>query len=102
MTGFLEQLRQSFRTVEEAVRSLSVSKSSRMRLVGRCQLHQRDINNGKIVGLKLLDKERRSTSNRGFKGLKKPSEGEISMKFHHPRVVETIEHGETISRQPLP
>jgi serine/threonine-protein kinase len=63
--------------------------------------HQaRDIANGKIVGLKLLDKEKTKHFEARFKGLNKPSEGEISMKFHHPRVVETTEYGETLTGQP--
>jgi serine/threonine-protein kinase len=55
----------------------------------------RDIISGKHIGLKLLDKDKTAAFEARFKGLNKPSEGEIAMKLKHPRIVETYEHGYT-------
>ncbi len=59
----------------------------------------RDKQTGQIVGLKLLDAEKTAAFEARFKGLKKPSEGEISRAIHHPRVVETFEFGITATGQ---
>jgi len=55
----------------------------------------RDRLTGKTVGLKILDSEKTATFEARFKGLKKPSEGQIAMLFKHPRIVETYEAGLT-------
>jgi serine/threonine-protein kinase len=55
----------------------------------------RDLETNKIVGLKILDAAKTAAFNARFKGLKKPSEGEIAMQLKDPRVVETFEHGLT-------
>lgn len=55
----------------------------------------RDIANGKTVGLKILDPEKYEAFEGRWKGCKKPWEGEIAMRFKHPRIVETIEAGDT-------
>ncbi|HEX5105367.1 MAG TPA: protein kinase, partial [Pirellulaceae bacterium] len=54
-----------------------------------------DRTTGKTVGLKLLDPEKCAAFEARFKGLKKPSEGEIALKLKHPRIVETLEYGKT-------
>lgn len=54
-----------------------------------------DRTTGKTVGLKLLDPEKTAVFEARFKGLKKPSEGEIALKLKHPRIVETLEAGMT-------
>jgi len=54
-----------------------------------------DRTTGKTVGLKLLDPEKTAVFEARFKGLKKPSEGEIALKLKHPRIVETLEAGTT-------
>lgn len=59
----------------------------------------RDIQAGKVVGLKILDDEKTSAFEDRFKLLKKPSEGEIALQIKHPRVVETYEHGLTTTGQ---
>jgi eukaryotic-like serine/threonine-protein kinase len=56
----------------------------------------RDLRNGKIVGLKILDREKTAAFEARFRGLKKPTEGEIGMLLKHLRLVETFEHGTTI------
>lgn len=64
------------------------------------QFHMvRDHQTGKVVGLKLLDTEKTAQFEARFKGLKKPSEGEVSLQLKHPRIVETYEHGWTKNGQ---
>ena len=49
----------------------------------------KDLRTGKIVGLKILDIEKTAAFEDRFRGLNKPSEGEIGMLLRHPRLVET-------------
>src|SRR6185369_13774411 len=55
----------------------------------------RDRETNEIVGLKVLDKAKTDALEARFKGLKKPTEGEIASSFKHPRIVETYYHGMT-------
>ena len=55
----------------------------------------RDRETGQIVGLKILDKKKTDELEARFKGLKKPTEGEIAVQFDHPRIVKTFLHGIT-------
>lgn len=55
----------------------------------------RERSTGKIFGLKILDPEKTDAFEARFRGLDKPSEGEISMQFDHPLIVKTFEYGET-------
>jgi serine/threonine-protein kinase len=55
----------------------------------------RDRDSGQIVGLKVLDPEKTAAFEARFKGLKKPSEGEITSRFDHPNIVKTLEYGTT-------
>jgi serine/threonine-protein kinase len=55
----------------------------------------RDRATGNIVGLKILDKAKTDALEARFKGLKKPTEGEIASTFEHPRIVTTYSHGIT-------
>jgi eukaryotic-like serine/threonine-protein kinase len=55
----------------------------------------RDRQTDKIVGLKILDKAKTDALEARFKGLEKPTEGEIATSFKHPRIVETYSHGIT-------
>lgn len=55
----------------------------------------RDRTTGRMVGLKILDKEKMAAVEARFKGLNKPSEGEISSRFDHPYIVKTYEYGLT-------
>jgi serine/threonine-protein kinase len=48
-----------------------------------------------IVGLKILDKAKTDALEARFKGLTKPTEGEIATSFNHPRIVTTYSHGIT-------
>ncbi len=55
----------------------------------------RDRKTDQVVGLKIADSEKLQFFENRFKGLGKPPEGEIAMRFHHPLIVETYEHGLT-------
>ncbi|MDA7874995.1 serine/threonine protein kinase [bacterium] len=55
----------------------------------------------RMVGIKILDIEKMELFENRFKGLKKPSEGEIALAMHHPNVVETYEVGLTMKGQPV-
>ncbi len=59
----------------------------------------REITTNRRVGLKLLDAEKLKLFNDRFKGLNKPSEGEIGMSIRHPQIVETFEYGKTTKGQ---
>ncbi len=56
----------------------------------------RDTQSNKIVGLKVLDKDKtRRFESRFPPELKKPSEGEVAVKLNHPHIVKTFEWGVT-------
>jgi serine/threonine-protein kinase len=55
----------------------------------------RDRKTNQVVGLKVLDREKTEIFMARFKGLKKPTEGEIAVQLDHPRIVKTLEHGLT-------
>ncbi|MCG8652009.1 MAG: serine/threonine protein kinase [Pirellulales bacterium] len=55
----------------------------------------------RLVGVKVLDTEKMELFESRFKGLGKPSEGEIAMEMRHPNVVETYETGISTKGQPV-
>jgi serine/threonine-protein kinase len=57
----------------------------------------RDRKTGDVVGLKVLDVEKTLFFEARFKGLEKPSEGEIAVQLEHPRIVKTLGYGVTNS-----
>src|SRR3954464_10754610 len=59
----------------------------------------RDRQTGAIVGLKILDKAKTDALEARFKGLTKPTEGEIATSFDHPRIVKTFSHGITTNNE---
>lgn len=60
----------------------------------------RDRENNDVVGLKVGIREKVEFFESRFKGLNKPAEGEIAMKFKHPLIVETREFGVTTEGVP--
>src|SRR5580704_10756859 len=60
----------------------------------------KDLRTGRIVGLKVLDRERTAAFEDRFRGLSKPSEGELGMTLKHPLLVETLEYGTTLEGTP--
>ena len=55
----------------------------------------RDKQTGEIVALKIIDSEILQKVNARWKGINKPTEGEISVLFNHPYIVKTLDHGLT-------
>jgi len=55
---------------------------------------------GRHVCLKLLDKLKTQKFEERFKGMKKPSEGEICMQLRHDNIVRTYEHGVSTKGEP--
>ena len=53
----------------------------------------RDLKNGSVVGLKLLDSKKLDPIEARYKGLNKPSEGEIGSQIHGEHIVKTLEWG---------
>ncbi len=60
----------------------------------------RDRESDQIVGLKLCDLEKHSFFESRFKGLNKPSEGEISARMVHPNIITTLEYGLSNKSEP--
>jgi len=59
----------------------------------------RDRETNDIVGLKVLDAEKTKHLESRFKGLNKPTEGEIASSIDHPRVVKTLSYGLTVKNE---
>lgn len=55
----------------------------------------------RVVGVKILDIEKLELFENRFKGLGKPSEGEIALQMKHPNIVETYEIGVSPKGQPV-
>ncbi|MCA9167004.1 MAG: serine/threonine protein kinase [Planctomycetales bacterium] len=55
----------------------------------------KDKRTGEVVGLKILDTEKTTFFESRFKGLSKPTEGEIAQQLDHPRIVKTLGYGHT-------
>lgn len=60
----------------------------------------RDRQTDRKVGLKLCDLEKFSFFENRFKGLNKPSEGEIAASMDHPNIVKTLEYGLSTRNEP--
>ncbi len=61
----------------------------------------RDRETKQTVGLKVIDPEKLAKFEARFKGLNKPSEGEIASRFDHPHIVKTLEHGISTQGEPF-
>ena len=55
----------------------------------------------RMVGVKILDLEKLDLFESRFKGMGKPSEGEIALQMKHPNIVETYEIGISPKGQPV-
>ena len=55
-----------------------------------------DLQSGRTVALKILEKEKTAKYESRFQGLNKPSEGEIAVSLQHPNIVKTYEFGWTL------
>ena len=54
---------------------------------------------GKIFGLKIIDMKKLAEVESRFKGMKKPTEGEIATQLEHPYVIRTYEYGTTTKEE---
>jgi serine/threonine protein kinase len=103
--GLFDKIKQLFASSEGALPIIDVNK--RFELVGRTGQgsmskvwRARDRDTGRTVCLKILDREKTIKFEARFFGLKKPSEGEISMLLKHQNIVTTYEHGLTTDKEP--
>ena len=55
----------------------------------------RDRETGELVAVKIIDQSILEKVNARWKGVKKPTEGEVSVMFDHPYIVRTLDHGIT-------
>ncbi len=55
-----------------------------------------DLQTGRPVALKVLDKEKTAKFEARFQGLNKPSEADVAVSLHHPNIVKTYEFGWTL------
>jgi len=55
----------------------------------------RDRETGELVAVKIIDSNKLQKVNARWKGIAKPTEGEISVKFEHPYIVKTLDYGVT-------
>jgi serine/threonine protein kinase len=99
--GVFSRLKKLFASKPKSgLKRINVSK--RFELIGRTGQgsmskvwRARDYELGRIVCLKLLDKEKTAKFDARFPGLKKPIEGAICMMLRHKNVVQTYEFGIT-------
>lgn len=103
--SLLKQIKEFFRKKPKVNR---VDVTRRFDLIGRVGQgsmskvwRARDTMTGKLVALKVLDKEKTIRLEARFQGRNKPSEGEIAMQLQHPNVVRTLEHGVTFDNEPF-
>src|SRR5690348_11362944 len=61
----------------------------------------RDRTLGRMVCLKMLDKEKTRKFEERFKGLQRPSEGEICVALRHKNIVQTFEYGWATTGEPF-
>jgi eukaryotic-like serine/threonine-protein kinase len=59
----------------------------------------RDLMNGRMLAVKVLDKAKTSRFEARFMGLHKPSEGEVAGSLKHPNIVRTYEFGTTTDNE---
>ena len=55
----------------------------------------RDAMTGKMIALKILDREKTRRYEARFVGFNKPTEGEVALQLRHPNIVRTFEFGTT-------
>jgi serine/threonine-protein kinase len=61
----------------------------------------RDRQDGEVRGLKIIDREKSAPIEGRYKGLGKPSEGEIGKQISGPNIVRTLEWGESTTGEPF-
>jgi len=61
----------------------------------------RDRRTGRLVAVKVLDREKTAAFEARFPKGKKPNEGQIGLRLKHPRLVETLEYGLSSEDEPF-
>ena len=61
----------------------------------------KDNRTGEVLGLKIVDQAKAAPVESRYKGLGKPSEGEIGAKISGPNIVRTVEWGESTAGEPF-
>lgn len=93
--AFLERLRSVFSSQKLDVRSrFELMREAISGTMSNFYM-ARDRRTGQVVGLKILDIAKTAKFEHRFKGLNKPSEGEIAVQFDHPYIVRALEYGVT-------
>jgi eukaryotic-like serine/threonine-protein kinase len=99
--SMLSKLKQIFSSGKKKKSSLpKIDVQKRFELLGKTGqgsmskvYRARDFKLGRIVCLKLLDKEKTARFEARFIGRNRPTEGAICMELRHPNIVHTFEHG---------
>jgi serine/threonine protein kinase len=104
--SFLDKLKRLFASSKNSLPIVNIDK--RFELLGRTGQgsmskvwRARDRKSGRVVCLKVLDKEKTAKFEARFPGLKRPSEGVICMVMRHKNIVQTFEHGMTTHKEPF-
>lgn len=99
--GLLDRFRTVFRGSSERLNVLGRFEIVRAAVSGTMSQFYvvRDKKTGQIAGLKIADRQKVAFFESRFRGLNKPSEGEIAVQLRHPRIVETYEYGWTTENQ---
>lgn len=99
----LESLKQFFQTKPRVVKTDITKRFDLIGRVGQGSMSKvwraRDTLSGKMVALKVLDKEKTEKLEARFTGRNKPTEGEIAMQLRHPNMVKTLDHGITTDNE---
>ena len=100
--GFLAKLQQFFKAKPRS-KLPRIDVSKRFELLGRTGQgsmskvwRARDRKIGKVVCLKILDKEKTAKFEARFPGLNRPMEGAVCTALRHKNVVQTFEYGLTL------
>ena len=100
--GILDRFKGMFQRKQSVTLDVSarfqLQKESFMGTMSKFQV-AREISSGRTLGIKFLDSEKTEQFKARFKGLQKPSEGEIAVQICHDRVVQTYEYGLTKTGQ---
>ena len=98
--SFLDKLQALFKTEKKLDVGAQYELLGEVFLGTMSRFHKaRERQTNRIVGLKICDSEKMEFFESRFRGLNKPSEGEIAISLKHPRIVNTFEYGLTTKDQ---
>jgi eukaryotic-like serine/threonine-protein kinase len=100
--SILDSLKKLFAGNKSKHKLVRIDVAKRFELIGRTGQgsmskvwRARDRNLGRVVCLKVLDKQKTAKFEARFGKLKRPLEGAIAVELRHPNIVQTFEHGAT-------